>query len=196
VIPQPHLFFKFQRGETEMETPTPQFTPVEAPKKSNTPLIIGIVVVVLLCCCCLIVGGGLLLFMGNSVGGVYSSINEQLTAMPEIPSMPAGTVEPSNPSDTPSNPSIPSDLIPQGGLGDDTQRATAWGKVIISAVMSGCNASDASKTTIDVLQQPDSAGVWKEKWTVTCDNGENKSYDVSFTPGAQGVTDIDVTESK
>ncbi len=29
--------------------------PHEAPKKNNTPLIIGIVVVVLLCCCCVVV---------------------------------------------------------------------------------------------------------------------------------------------
>jgi hypothetical protein len=179
-----------------METPTPQFTPVEAPKKSNTPLIIGIVVVVVLCCCCLLVGGGLLLFMGKSVGGVYSSINEQLTAMPNIPSVPAGTAEPSNPSNPSDTPSIPTNLVPQGGLGDDVLRANTWGYVIAAAAISGCTATDASKTDIEVLEQPDSAGVWKEKWTVTCDDESNKSFDVLFTPNKQGGTDINVTSSK
>ena len=36
----------------------PVTPPTEAPKKSNTGLIIGIVVVVLLCCCCAFVAGG------------------------------------------------------------------------------------------------------------------------------------------
>jgi len=38
-----------------IETPMP-----EAPKKSNTGLIIGIVVAVVLCCCCII--GGIVLY--------------------------------------------------------------------------------------------------------------------------------------
>lgn len=175
-----------------MESPTPQFTPVETPKKSNTPLIIGIVVAVLLCCCCLVlVGVGL--YLRSQVGDVYSSINQQLTAMPNIPSVPAGTAEPSNPSDTPV---IPSNLIPQGGLGDEVLRANTWGYVLAAAAISGCTATDASKTNIEVLEQPDSAGIWKEKWTVTCDDGAQKSFDVLFTPSKQGGTDINVTSSK
>jgi hypothetical protein len=178
-----------------MESSTPQVTPVDAPKKSNIGMIIGIVVVVLLCCCCLVIVG-VVLFMGPTVGNVFSSVNQQLTAMPEIPSMPSGTSEPSNPSDNPSVPAIPSSLVPQGGLGDDVLRANTWGYVITAAAMSGCSATDASKTSIDVLQQPDSDGVWKEKWTVTCDDGSNKSFDVAFTPSKDGGTDIKVTSSK
>ncbi len=37
----------------------------EAPKKSNTGLIIGIVVAVLLCCCCAFVAGGW--FFGDQI---------------------------------------------------------------------------------------------------------------------------------
>ena len=33
-----------------------QYTPAEAPKKSNTALIVVIIVLVVLCCCC-VVGG-------------------------------------------------------------------------------------------------------------------------------------------
>ena len=171
-----------------MESPTPQFTPVEQPKKSNTGLIIGIVVVVLLCCCCLVIIGGLTI-LGPAV---KSSVNQQLTAMPQVPSMPSGTSEPSSPS----VPSVPSSMVPQGGLGDDIERATAWGYVITSAALSGCSATDASKTSIDVLQQPDSTGMWKEKWTVTCDDGTKKSFDVSITPNKNGSPDIKVTDSK
>jgi hypothetical protein len=180
-----------QKRREKMENPTPQVMPVTQPKKSNTGMIIGIVVVVLLCCCCLVTVG-VVLYMRSSVNNVFSSINQQLTAMPEIPSMPSGTSEPSSPS----VPSLPSGLIPEGGLGDQTLRATTWGYVITTAALSGCTATDASKTTIDVLSQPDSAGVWKEKWTVTCEDGSNKSFDVSFTPSASGGTDIKVTDSK
>jgi len=175
-----------------MENPTPQVITAEQPKKSNTGLIIGIVVVVLLCCCC-IVAIGVGLYLRSSVGNVYSSINQQLTAMPPVPAVPSGTSEPSN---NPSAPSIPSNLVPQGGLGDDVLRATTWGYVITAAAVSGCSATDASKTTIDVLQKPDSSGAWKEKWTVTCDDGSNKSFDVAFTPSTQAGTDINVTSSK
>jgi hypothetical protein len=185
-----------------MESPIPQVAPLEQTRKSNTGLIIGIVVAVLLCCCCLIIVG-VFLFMGPVINNVYSSVNQQLTAMPEIPSMPSGTSEPSNPSDSPTTPSdspsipsVPSNLVPQGGLGDDTLRTNTWGYVITAAALSGCIATDASKTTIDVLQPPDSAGVWKEKWTVTCDDSTNISFDVSFTPNPQGGTDIKVTTSK
>lgn len=179
-----------------METPAPQYTPAPQPKKSNTPLIIGIVVAVLLCCCCIIVLG-VGLYLRSKVGDVYSSINEQLTAMPNVPPVPGETAEPSNPSDTPAIPAVPSDLVPKGGLGDDAARATAWGKVVLQSVTDGCAASDASKTTIDVTDQPDSSGKWTEKWTVTCSDGSNKSYNVTFTPNkAAGVPDIEVSESK
>ena len=169
----------------------PQPAPAEQPKKSKTGLIIGIVVVALLCCCCLVIVG-VMLFLGPAVRNTFSSVNQQLTAMPGIPPMPSGTSEPSNPS----VPSIPSGLIPQGGLGNDVERATAWGYVITSAALSGCSATDASKTTIDVLSQPDSAGAWKEKWTVTCDDGSKKSFDVSITPNNNGAPDVKVTDSK
>jgi len=40
-------------------------TPIEEPKKKNTPLIIGLVVAVLLCCCCIVVVG--LWFGGDAI---------------------------------------------------------------------------------------------------------------------------------
>jgi hypothetical protein len=166
-------------------------TPIQVePKKSNTGLIIGIVVVVLLCCCCLIVIGVLTL-MGPVVGKVFSSINNSLlTPMPAFPDVPV----------TPGLsgiPTISSDLIPQGGKGDDIQRASAWGYVVVAAATDGCSYNPKSATTkIKVIQEPDSKGVWKEAWTVTCDDSSQKVYNVTFTPSAGGSTDITVTSGQ
>lgn len=162
-----------------------------SPKKTNIGLIIGVVAVVLLCCCCLIIIGGYAFFsVSRAVQGTYSSIEimltpgaedfEDLPAIPEMPASPYGS----------------DDFIPQGGLGDEVLRADAWVYVMAASAMSGCAATDASQTTIEVSQEPDSAGVWKEKWTVTCDDGAKKSFDVTFSPSAQGGTTIDVTGSK
>ncbi|PWH15082.1 MAG: hypothetical protein DDG60_06505 [Anaerolineae bacterium] len=166
----------------------PEFQP-EAPKKSNIGLMIGIAVAIVLCCCCLVVGGfAALSIMGPLINNVYSTINQDL----QTPAVPGG-------EDQPNLPELPGDaegLIPQGGLGDETLRADTWFNVVMAAAFSGCAATDPTKTTIDVIQKPDAAGVWKEKWTVACDGGGSKSFEVTFTPSAQGGTDIEVTESK
>ena len=169
-----------------MESSAPQFTPVEQPKESNTPLIIGIVVAVLLCCCCLVIVA-VFLFMGPAVNNVYSSVNEQLTAMPGVPSLPEGTSEPS----------LPSDAVPQGGLGDDLLRTNTWAYVVIVAATDGCYTPNAADTAITVTQEQDSAGVWKEQWLVACDGGNSVPVDVVFTPNsATGGTDIKVTKGE
>jgi hypothetical protein len=172
-----------------MESSAPQFTPVEQPKKSNTGMIIGIVVAVLLCCCCLVIVS-VFLFMGPAVNNVYSSINEQLTAMPGVPSLPEGTLEPSMPS-------VPSSMVPQGGLGDDLLRTNTWGYVVTVAAIDGCAGPNAAETEITVTQEQDSDGVWKEQWVVACDGGKSVPVDVVFTPNATtGGTDIKVTLAK
>jgi hypothetical protein len=171
-----------------MENSTPQFTPTEPSKKSNTGMIIGIVVAVLLCCCCLAIIG-VFLFMGPMVNNVYSSVNQQLTAMPEIPSMPSGTSEPSLPS-------IPSSAVPQGGLGDDLLRTNTWAYVIVVAATADCTTPSAAETVITVTQEQDSAGVWKEEWLVACGGGKSVPINVTFTPNANGGTDINVTKGE
>jgi hypothetical protein len=188
------------------ETPIqPAYEP--APKKSNTGLIIGIVAAVILCCCCLIVVGGYAFYsVSSAVESTYSSIEIMLTPgaegfedFPVIPEIPEFPTDESGLPEIPAVPEIPysyGDAIPQGGLGDDILRANTWGYVIITAAISGCTATDASKVVIEVLDQPDSAGAWREKWTVSCDGGSQKSFDVAFSPGAQGGTDIDVKASE
>lgn len=180
------------------ETPIqPVYEP--APKKTNTGLIIGIAATAVLCCCCVLGAGFLALtVMGPAVNNVFSTINEDLLT----PAAPDSEDFPALPTDEYGLPQIPEspygydNFIPQGGLGDEILRADTWVNVLTAAALSGCAASDPSKTTIEVIQQPNSEGMWKEKWTVTCDGGAKKSFDVTFTPSAQGGTNIDVTSSK
>jgi len=184
-----------------------QGLPAAQPKKSNTGLIIGIVVAVLLCCCCIVVlGGGL--YLRSAAGKVSNSIQLTLTALPgSIPSMPDATSMPSSPDATsepsspdatsePSVPGIPADAVPQGGLGDDVQRAQAWGFSVLAVVTSGCNVPVAKDTKIEVTKQPDSAGVWVERWTVACNGSASVPVDVTFTPSSSGVTDVKVVLAK
>lgn len=184
----------------------PPIQPVleSSPKKTNIGLIISVVAVVILCCCCLIVIGGYAFFsVSRAVESTYSSIEIMLTPGPEgfedFPGLPEIPALPGDEYGIPEMPASPygyGDFIPQGGLGDEVLRADAWVYVMAASAMSGCVATEASQTTIEVLQEPDSAGIWKEKWTVTCDGGAKKSFDVTFSPSAQGGTTIDVTSSK
>ncbi len=177
-----------------MENPIPQDSPFEQPKKPKTGMIIGIVIAVLLCCCCLAIAG-VFMFMGPAVNNVFSSINEQLTAMPEIPSLPDGTVAPFDP-ENPSLPSIPAEAVPEGGLGDDLLRTNTWGYVVTVAAMGGCDNPNAAETVITVTQDQDADGVWKEQWVVAC-GGDQVPVDIVFTPNATtGGTDINVTLAK
>ena len=86
------------------------------------------------------------------------------------------------------SPSIPasnfdvSGEVPDGGLGDDATRYTAWLSLQMIGQMSGCDTPTAQSTTISVTQQPDSGGVWAEAWNVDCGNGSFKSYNITFTP--------------
>ncbi len=169
-----------------METPV-QAVP-DAPKKSNTGLIIGIVVVVLLCCCCLLIAG-VVAYTRYQAASTFSTINSQLSTPGTIPSVPGtggggtGTVT-----------NLPG--IPSGGKGDDAQRSAAWAFVLTGAAMDGCSSTGALKpdtTKISVTEQPDSSGAWKEEWTVTCDSGSAKTYVVAFPSGDANVANIKVT---
>lgn len=163
-----------------METPIPA-----QPQKSITGWIIGIVVIVLLCCCCAVVVIATLTLMGPAVGNVFSTINMGImTPNPDL-SFPPPAFDLTE---------SPSALVPEGGNGDQVLRASAWGYVLITAALDGCSYNPkASETQIKVTQEPDSKGVWKEEWTVVCDDGSKKPYDVTFTPSAGGSTDINVT---
>jgi cytoskeletal protein RodZ len=193
-----------------MQNPAPQVVYSEQPKKSNTGWIIGIVIAVLVCCCCLIAILGVIAYTGSSVSKVFSSINSQLTAMPEIPTMPSdATMEPTSPDATaepgssgttaePSSPALPgitSDTVPQGGLGTDLQRTQAWAQSLAVTLIEGCTPV-AKDTKIEVLQKPDSNGMWQELWTVACESGSTVPVNITFTPSSNNITDIKVEKAK
>lgn len=177
----------------------------EHPKKNNTVLIIVAVVVALLCCCCILAIAGFA-FLGPAVENTFESIQEDLNEMP-YEGMPDSEDMPYN-EDTPYSEETPSGdgewdfglsgYIPVGGLGDDTLRTDTWFYVNLSAAAQGCviPATGSQETVIEVTQSPDSSGAWSERWTVPCEDGTNKAFAVSFTPAADGGTDISVSLDK
>ena len=77
-----------------------------------------------------------------------------------------------------------------GGLGDPTLKADVWVSILTAESGHGC--SDVNGTAIDVVQQPNSKGVWIENWTVdAC--GTTSVLKVTFTPDANGGTNYDIT---
>ena len=187
-------------------------------------IIAVVVVLVLCCCCCLIgfgvrayaqsqVGGifssinqGLSMTPGaggssNPLGNPAVATAEAMatnvakgTLIPDgMPALPT-SVNGAGGSPTEAVPGNLNSAIPQGGLGDDVLRADAWGYVLAASAIKGCNASDATKTTISVFQKPaSSTSSWVEKWTVTCMDGSNATFVVTFTPSKGGGTDVSVT---
>ncbi len=164
------------------------------PKKNNTVLIVVAVIAVLLCCCCLSVVAALA-FLGPTVSETFESIEEGIEQ--GVPyEMPAEGEDPfpGEGNEDGGETYGLSDYIPAGGLGDEVLRTDTWFNVTFSAAMASCSipADGAQNTTIDVIQDPDSAGVWVERWTVPCDEGSTKSFDITFTPSASGGTDISI----
>lgn len=152
---------------------TPPITPSPEAPKSNRNLIIGVVIAVVLCCCCVVTGAA-----GYYGYQAYVKAQEAVQQFDniEIPEIP---------TDIPFDPNnLPTEMgdVPQGGLSDETTRYSAWLSVQLVGMMSGCEAPSAGTTTIEVTQQPDASGIWKEAWNVDCGNGSFKSYNITFTP--------------
>jgi len=77
-----------------------------------------------------------------------------------------------------------------GGLGDPTLKADVW--ISILQYENGQNCSDVNGTAIDVVQPPNSKGVWIENWTVNA-CGTTTVLKVAFTPDPNGGTNYAVT---
>lgn len=137
------------------------------PVKSNRTLIIVAIVGVVLCCC--VAFGAVALFSLTSYGS--NSAPQQQPADAQPPS--------SNPAA-----SVP----PNGGLGNDILKNDVWDLMQLGAVGFGCQSPSGQGLEIEVLQHPDSGGVWMEKWPVGCASGEAVEFEVEFIPDATGVT--------
>lgn len=159
---------------------------------TNRNLIIGIVIAVVLCCCCAV----------TALGGYYGYqgyIRAQQAVEEfqdfEIPEFP--TIVPFDPNDPNSGPENPlpgfdvSGNVPEGGLADETTRFTAWTSIQFIGFVAECGTPTVEGTTISVLLQPDSSGVWLEEWNVNCGDGTSHSFKVRFTP-ENGIINVNV----
>ena len=159
-----------------METQTSQS---EKPSGPNRNILIIAGVIVVLGCCCLVIAG--LGFYGYK----YYSDNQPSLGGPE-----AFTPIPPiiNSSPTQQINAASADEPPAGGLGNDLLKNDTWKAVSAAAVGLGCDQPIGSQSTIDVLKQPDNAGVWDEKWTVACQSGKSYAFKVEFILDSTGAT--------
>ena len=77
---------------------------------------------------------------------------------------------------------------PAGGLGNEVLRNDTWRAVSAAATGQGCDQPVAADSAIEVLQEPDAAGVWVEQWTVACQSGESYPFEVEFILDDSGAT--------
>jgi hypothetical protein len=155
-----------------------------APKANNNKMIIIVVVVVVVLLCCCLIAAGAYAYSRYTASKVLSNINNQLA-----------TAEPGG-SGTPGIPSGTVAGVPTGGLGNVTDRGTAWGYALLAITQKdpmSCTAPDAAKTTISVTQQPDASGAWTERWVVDCGGGKTIPVDISFTPAGGGINTVKAT---
>jgi hypothetical protein len=173
-----------------METNMPP-EPQTGPSK-NRNLIIGVVIAIVLCCCCLVTGiGGYYMYQGY-VQAQQAIDDFQNFEIPEFPT--SVPFDPNDPNSGTEDPDFGFDLsgeVPEGGLADDETRLTAWLSVQLIAAISGCSSPTVDGTTITVLQQPDSGGVWVEEWAVNCSDGTSMPHKVTFTP-ENGIVNVNV----
>lgn len=159
----------------------------EAPGKSNRTLLIVAGFVFLLCCGCVIVAVvGYLSFV------TIRSMETQELPVEDFP--PAVTEETATPSadenfpfDSPGSDGDVGDP-PEGGLGNEILRRDTWQSVSFVAMGQGCDTPSAEDSTIEVMQEPDAAGVWLEKWTVVCESGDSYAFEVEYVLDETGAT--------
>lgn len=145
---------------------------------NRTILIIAGVVLVLGCCCLALFGLGYYGYKYYGIGQPSQSGPEAFTPIPPIiNSGPTAAVN-----------SVNADEPPAGGLGNDVLKNDTWRAVSAAAVGLGCDQPMGSQSSIEVLKQPDNAGVWDEKWTVACQSGKSYAFKVEFILDSTGAT--------
>lgn len=146
-----------------------QIQPEEAPAKSNRTLVIVVIVAIVLCCCLVLA----------AATGFYALSAAGSSTAPQQPPV-EELVPPSN-----SAASVP----PSGGLANDTLKNDVWDLMKLGAVSLGCQRPSGQGFEIEVLEHPESGGVWLEKWPIRCASGEVIDFEVEFLPDEDtGVT--------
>ena len=145
-----------------------QTSPEEKPVNKNRAIIIAVVAVVALACFCLLAGlAAFYAFM------TVRSVESSPVQLDEV-STPQAEVDIGDP--------------PSGGLANDILRNDTWQVMAPVAVGFGCDRPIGASSTIEVLQQPDAAGHWIEKWTVMCNSGDTHAFEVEFSLDTSGAT--------
>lgn len=139
----------------------------EKPKQNRT-LIIVVVVAIILCCCCVVAAGA----------GYFFFTTNRSTVTPSM--LPEDDFAPSS--------GFSVDEPPSGGLANEILKNDTWAVMSPAAAGLGCEQPSGSGMTIEVLQQPDSAGVWVEKWPVACASGDIYEFEVEFILDDTGAT--------
>jgi len=182
----------YDQQARQTDIPGVQQTAASASKMS-TGALISVVVIVLVVIGCCVIGVGAFAYSryvaaGNALPGMSGQIATATTG-----GLSGTTVAPASSSGSSAS------TVPTGGLGDETTRATAWAyalTAILQANPTSCTAPDASNTTIEVTQQPDSSGAWQERWAVACGSGTSIPVDITFSPTGNGVFTIKATVAK
>ena len=165
---------------------TPQSVQEMSVKKNRTPWIIAGAIVALCCCGLIAAVAGFYGFTTlRSVATQVLPLEEFTPAIPEEFATPSLDLE--TPFDTPGVNADPGEA-PTGGLGNDILRHDTWQYLAAAAVGQGCDRPVGADSTIEVLQQPDSSGVWVEKWTVACSSGNSYAFEVKYTLDSTGAT--------
>lgn len=167
-----------------METPE---TYEEAKARRRQRTIIIVVAASALCCVCLVVA--IAIYSWSSIRGGASDLDSPVEE--STPSDPENSLTPSfDPNSTVATqgPEGEAGEAPTGGLGNDILRNDTWQAVAAAAAGQGCDEPVGADSTIEVLQEPDAAGVWVEQWTVTCQSGDSYDFEVEFIPDATGTT--------
>jgi len=142
----------------------------EKTDNKNRTILIVVAVVVTLGCCCLAAG----------IAGFYSFTT--------IRSVESSTAEPFEEITVPESNGDDIGEPPSGGLGNDILKNDTWQVMAPAAVGLGCDRPIGAESTIEVLQQPDDAGVWLEQWTVACNSGDTYAFEVEFILDDSGAT--------
>ena len=159
--------------------------------RSNTALIIVVAIVVVVVGLCLIGVGAFAYARYVAASNALPGMSGQVATAAS-----SGSPAPSLPSDATAAPVLQSgssSTTPSGGLGDEITRTMAWGhalSAIFQANPTSCQTPDAASTSIEVTQQPDSSGVWQERWMVACDGASAIPVDITFTPTSGGMFNI------
>jgi hypothetical protein len=168
-----------------METPEANET-INAQRRKRT--IVLVIAALGLCCACLALG--VTIYSLDSLRG--SGEDPNLFPAEETPGSGPGTsltpsFDPNSVVATSATDGDPGEA-PTGGLGNDILRNDTWQAIAAAAVGQGCDQPVGADSTIEVLQEPDAAGVWVEEWTVACASGDSYAYEVEYILDATGTT--------